>query len=48
LQAEESLLSDWNKNELLIINLAAVWAEGILIPGLHDAWPLPASLKPTI
>jgi hypothetical protein len=33
--AEETLLSDRNNNELLIINLATVPAERILIPVLH-------------
>ena len=35
LRAEETLLSDSSNNELLIINLATVSAEGILIPVLH-------------
>jgi len=40
--AEESLLSDRNNNELFIINLATVWADGILMPVLHKCVPLPA------
>jgi hypothetical protein len=35
LQAEESLLSDRNSNELLFINLATVMSRMNSIPGLH-------------
>jgi hypothetical protein len=37
--AEKSLWSDSTYNELLIINLATVRAEGILIPVLHKCVP---------
>ena len=36
-RAKKSLLSDRIDNELLIINLATVWAEGILFPHLQQA-----------
>ena len=45
-RAGKTLLSDSNNNELLIINLATVRADGILIPVLHKCVPLCAMLWP--
>ena len=46
--AEESLLSDRNNNEIFIINLATVPADGILIPGLHKCVAVIGHFKTTL
>ena len=43
-RAEGTLLGDSNNNELLIINLTTVPAEGILIPGLHKCVAVSSNL----
>jgi len=43
--ADEYKLSDSNNNELFIINLATVPADGILLSRLHKAVPLVAIIE---